>query len=441
MNITKACILVAGMGTRLQPLTDTKPKPLIPLLNKPMLDYMIESLSSNGINEILLIVGYKKDQVQQYYHDGSKFKVNITYKEQKEFLGTGHATNIAKEFAQNDPFLLIYGDLFIDLHIITKLLRDYSKNPAHGALIARKVDDPTKYGILEISQDGFLKQIIEKPKDNSFGNLINAGIYVLPPKIFPILEKISKSPRGEYELTDAITNLITEGTNFQVVDISDYYWSDLGHPWQILDATKFLMNQLPGKPVTKSNFPEANIINNGGIIEDFITVHGTVQIGKNTRIKSGTYIEGPVIIGDNCQIGPNAYLRPYTVLGNNCKIGNASEIKASIIMQNSAIPHLSYVGDSIIGEHVNFGCGSITANLRLDKQNIQINIKGKRIDSSRHKFGTIVGDHASLGIQVSIMPGKKIGAYANIGSNTVVSDDVPSNNLHYLTQTIKKKEL
>lgn len=441
MNITKACILAAGVGSRLQPLTDTKPKPLIPLLNKPMLDYMIEALVSNGIKEILLIVGYQKEQIQDYYQEGARFQVKITYQEQKEFLGTGHATNIAKEFANNQPFILIYGDLFIDPIIITKLIQNYSRNLEHGALIARKVEDPTKYGILKISHEKKLEKIIEKPPDDRFGNLINAGIYILPPKVFSVLEKIPKSPRGEYELTDAVTNLISEGSNFQVIDISEYYWSDLGHPWQILDATNYLMQKLPGKPVSKTEYPESHIINNGGIIENFITIHGTVEIGKNTRIKSGTYIEGPVIIGDNCQIGPNAYLRPFTVLGHGVKIGNASEIKGSIIMNHSAIPHLSYVGDSIIGEHVNFGCGSITANLRLDKQNIKINIKGQKIDSNRHKFGTIIGDYANLGIQVNIMPGKKIGAYANIGSNTVVSVDVPSKNLIYSSQTQNKREL
>ncbi len=443
MNITNACILAAGVGTRLAPLTDTTPKPLIPLVNKPMLDYMIEALIKNGITDILLIVGYQKEQIMEYYGSGEAFGIQISYIEQVEFLGTGDAANLAKDFSKNQPFLLAYGDLFVHQAAVHQIIHNYTENAHDGAILGQSVSDPTKFGILKLNSDGFLEKIIEKPPDDRYGNLINAGIYILPPDIFKSIANIPKSPRGEYELTDAISALIAQGKKFQVENISDYYWSDLGHPWQLLDATKSIMQQMPGHPVTKTECPDGKIINQGGIIEDFVTIHGTVQIGENTRIKSGTYIEGPVIIGNNCQIGPNSYLRPYSVIGNHCKIGNASEVKGSVIMDHSAIPHLSYVGDSIIGSHVNFGCGSITANLRLDKKNIKMDIKGTKIDSNRYKFGAIVGDHASLGIQVSIMPGKKIGAYAHIGSNTVVSKDVPSDNLLFTeqaTQTRKRKK-
>ncbi|HHE65081.1 MAG TPA: hypothetical protein ENL09_03560, partial [Bacteroidetes bacterium] len=230
------------------------------------------------------------------------------------------------------------------------------------------------------------------------------------------------------------------GDKFHVLDVSEYFWSDVGHPWQFLEATHYFLEQLPGEPTTKSNLPASNLINEGGTVEPFVNIHGTVKLGKNSVIKSGSYLEGPIIIGENCVIGPNAYLRPYTTLGDFCKVGNGSEVKSSIIMNHSAIPHLSYVGDSIIGEHVNFGCGSITANLRLDKKSISMKVKGQRVNTGRRKLGTIIGDHAQLGIQVSIMPGKTIGAYAHVGSNTVVRENVPSNSIYYSNSPVDLKK-
>ena len=148
-----------------------------------------------------------------------------------------------------------------------------------------------------------------------------------------------------------------------------------------------------------------------------------------------------MVIGENCTIGPNAYLRPFSVLGDRVKVGNGSEIKASILFDSCAVPHLSYIGDSIIGEAVNVGCGSITANLRLDKQEITMSIRDTKVPTHRKKLGTIIGDHASLGIQVSIMPGKTIGSYANVGSHTVITENIPSHALYYAKQSVGKSNL
>ena len=129
---------------------------------------------------------------------------------------------------------------------------------------------------------------------------------------------------------------------------------------------------------------------------------------------SGTYIEGPVLIGKNCKIGPNAYIRPYTVIGDNCHIGNACEVKASIIMNGSKIPHFNYVGDSIIGENCNLGAGTKVANLRLDEKNIKVPVKNELVDTGRRKLGVIMGDNVHTGINVSIDVGTMIGAYTYI---------------------------
>ncbi|MEM4047564.1 MAG: nucleotidyltransferase, partial [Metallosphaera sp.] len=151
---------------------------------------------------------------------------------------------------------------------------------------------------------------------------------------------------------------------------------------------------------------------------------GEVVIEEGSIVRHGSVIEGPVYIGKNSSIGPNAYIRPYTVIGSNSKIGSFVEVKESVIMENTKIPHLSYVGDSVIAEDVNFGAGTLIANLRFDERDIYVNIKEKRLNSGRKKLGAIIGAHVRTGINVSILPGVKIGSYARIYPGAVVNRDV-----------------
>jgi len=430
MKILKGCILAAGKGTRLLPLTETKPKPLIPIAGKPLLQHSIEMFRENSITKILLIVGHYKEKIQEFFGNGEDLGVELSYIEQKEFLGTAHATDLAKDFTGQDPFLLFYGDQYMDSQIFEKVVNEFSTNKYDGLISAKHMQDPTKWGILKSGDEGLLEKIIEKPPDNRYGNLANAGVYIFNQDIFEGIANTEKSVRGEYELTDSIQYLVDKKKKIKIVDISDYYWNGVGYPWQILETNHHIISIMAKNHElmqSKSNVK----------IEKSVTIHGAVEIGENTIIKAGTYIEGPLIIGKNCVIGPNAYLRPYSTIGDNCKIGNSSEIKASIIMNYTAVPHLSYIGDSIIGEHVNLGCGTVTANVRLDKKNISMEIKGNLLQTHKRKLGAIIGDFASLGINVNIMPGKCIGSYCEIGSNTIVSQNVPANSLLFVKQEQK----
>jgi len=164
-----------------------------------------------------------------------------------------------------------------------------------------------------------------------------------------------------------------------------------------------------------------------GKIEKYCQILGPVIVQKGTVIKSGTYIEGPVFIGANCQIGPNCYLRKFTSIGNNCKIGQAVEIKNSIIGDGTKISHLSYIGDSIVGENCNLGAGTIAANLRFDEKTIGTEVKGEIVDTKRKKFGCVLGDNIKTGVNVSLMPGVLIGSGCIISSGSIVFKNVKDN--------------
>jgi bifunctional UDP-N-acetylglucosamine pyrophosphorylase/glucosamine-1-phosphate N-acetyltransferase len=222
------------------------------------------------------------------------------------------------------------------------------------------------------------------------------------------IAKTKPSSRGEYEITDAIEILIANG------NVGGYslpsWWLDIGKPWDLLEANKMILSQSHG------------IIE--GIVEDGAVIKGETIVKKGALIKTGAYIEGPAYIEEDAVIGPNCYIRAYTSVGKKVKIGNAVEIKNSIIMDYTNVGHLSYVGDSIIGRHSNFGAGTITANLRHDNGDVLVTVKGKRIPSGRRKLGAIIGDNVKTGIGTSISPGVVLHQGARTGIGVIVDKDI-----------------
>lgn len=426
----KAVILAAGEGKRLMPITSTRPKPMIPIAGKPLLEHTVLGLKEAGIEDILLIVGYKEDVIKAHFGNGiDKFDINIEYITQEKYLGTANAVSYAKEFIKDELFLMMYGDILVDPAVFKDVLKKFNENKVEGLISLVEVKNPQEFGIISLNSKGFVEKIIEKPSPKlNVGNLANAGVFVFDPQIFQAIEKTEKSIRGEYEFTDSMQILINhlKGNIFGYI-IKNYFWSDIGLPWQLLDANAFLLDRIEG-----------NILGN---VEENVHIFGKVYIGKNTNVKSGSYIQGPCYIGENCLIGPNAFIRPYTSVGDNCHIG-ISEVKSSIIFSKSNVPHFNYVGDSIICENVNLGAGSKTSNLRFDNKSVFVTIKGERIDSSRRKLGSIIGPNVQTGINTSIMCGKKIGENSVIGAHTLVVEDVPPNTLYYQDphEGIKKKE-
>jgi bifunctional UDP-N-acetylglucosamine pyrophosphorylase/glucosamine-1-phosphate N-acetyltransferase len=166
-----------------------------------------------------------------------------------------------------------------------------------------------------------------------------------------------------------------------------------------------------------------------------------VTVAESARIRSGAYIEGPALIDEGSDIGPNCYIRPFTSIGKNARIGNACEIKNSILMDGTHVGHLSYVGDSIIGEKCNLGAGTITANYRLDGRTVKMMVKDKTVDTERTKLGIVLGDNVKSGINALFMPGVKVGVNSWVGPNVVVERDLASNTVVLLKQTVEKREL
>ena len=207
------------------------------------------------------------------------------------------------------------------------------------------VKDPRGLGMVELSgkKVANIYEKTEKPPTL----MANAGLYLFNLEIFEAISRTEKSPRGEYEITDSLKILLASKSGLYYQELQS--WLDLSYPWDLLTANETML----------AGLKEQNL----GEVEENVVLKGAVVIGKNTVVRSGTYIEGPVIIGDDCRIGPNCYIRPSTTIGNGCHIGAAVEVKNSIIMNGTDFPHLNYVGDSVIGEGCNFGAGTKMANL------------------------------------------------------------------------------
>lgn len=396
----KAIILAAGKATRMYPLTLTRPKALLPVTGKALLAYNLEQLQG-VVDEVILVVGYAKEQIRNTF--GTRYgKLTLTYVTQEEQLGTGHALLQAEQYVRKNlkgSFLVMVGD---DIFFQEDLEACFH-HPL--AVLVKKVPNPEIFGVV-VEDAGRVTKIVEKPK-HFISNLASIGAYTFDTEIFAYLRSAAKSNRGEYELPEALHQMV-EAKEVSCVHANQ--WLPIGYPWDLLSANEYFLKAMEGK--------------REGMIEKNVVINGPLSVGKGTVIKSGTYIEGPVMIGENCKIGPNSYLRPYTTIGNKCHIGQAVEIKNTIVMDNSNVPHLSYIGDSVLGEGVNLGAGTITANLRHDNQNIQAMNNGEKCDTGRRKLGAIIGDQVHTGINTSIYPGRKIWPWKATLPGEIVTKDI-----------------
>ncbi len=414
----KGVLLTAGEGTRMRPLTLTRPKTMLQVGGKPILQYNLEALRDAGIKDIIMVVGYKKEAIEDHFGNGSSFGVNITYITQEKRLGTAHAINSVRDMI-NDEFIVLNGDIIVDPELIVDLIAKYESEEASSILMLTEVEDPSSFGVVEI-ENSIIKNIVEKPAPGEApSNLINAGIYLFDKTIFDAIDKTEKSERGEYEITDSLKIQMSENKIIRGLK-SNHKWIDVGRPWELLNVNEHFISEM-----------EEDI---QGKIEEGVTIHGNVILGKNSIIRSGTYILGPVFIGEGCDIGPNSYLRKYTYIGNNVNVGNAVEIKNSIIMDGTNVNHLSYVGDSVIGANCNVAAGTNIANLRFDNKNVKMNIKGEIFDCGVRKLGAVFGDNVKTGINSSFNPGVKVGINSAIGSGTIIYEDIPSNTLVLVKQ-------
>ncbi len=347
----KGLILAGGHGTRMRPITHTTNKHLIPIANKPMLFYPIETLKSAGITDIGIIVGHTEQRIREIKEaigDGTKLGINVTYIEQDAPRGLAHAVKIAKEYLTNNntdgKFIVHLGDNILKGDIVKYVEKFKSDASVDCTVLLKSVPEPNRFGVAEI-KNGKIIKLVEKPKIPP-SDLALVGVYMFNEHIFSSIEKLKPSWRNEYEITEAIQGLIDTGKVVVHHVIDSEWWKDPGDPAGLLEANRLILDELA--PFNK------------GTIEEGASIIGKVSIDEGTIVKSGCSIRGPAIIGKNCIISDNTYIGPYTSVGNNCTIRNV-EIESSILIDDSKIDCKQRIIDSLIGKNVNIV--SATKNL------------------------------------------------------------------------------
>ena len=382
----KAIILAAGEGTRLSPFSETRPISMIGVAGRSMLDNTFGLLKSAGINDIFIVVGHKKDKLIERLQQQDHNVLNLHYVEQKRKLGIGHAVMQAKnKISPGEYFLLLYGDTLTAENIFSKVQQSFHSFKCPVASICLPPSNQM-FGNVFLNARMEITKIVEKPKGNNLGNYVLSGVFILPASFFKLLESSGNS------MEKALKKVVAgEGMRASMWEDD---WLDVVYPWEILTANKMIMDSWQESSIAKTATLEANV-----------TLQGIVHIKAGAIIKSGAVLEGPCCIGERSYIGNNSLIRSYTSVGKNCSVGSGVELKNCVVMDNSQIGRLSFVGDSVLGENVDMGAGCMTVNRTVDWKPISVKNGKRPMGTGMKKLGAFLGDGVVVGAGNTLQPG------------------------------------
>jgi UDP-N-acetylglucosamine diphosphorylase/glucosamine-1-phosphate N-acetyltransferase len=389
----QAVILAAGEGQRLRPFTVSRPKAMLSIADKPILQYVIEALVSSGIRDIVLVVGYRKEQVYDYFGAGEQFGVEITYVTQEAQLGTAHALARARDSVK-DEFLVISGDNLIEAGTIAGFVEVNSPS-----VLVKRVGQPARYGVVGV-EGGEVKSIVEKPKE-AVSNLVNTGIYAFSAGIFDFTEDVLDIP-------DALNNMIAAGNDLRAVE-TEGTWLDVVYPWDIISLNEAVLGNIG--------------ISLGGTVETGVSLKGNVVVGEGTLVRSGCCIYGPAVIGSGCDIGPHVCIMPATSIGDNVVIGPFTEVRNSVIDNDVNIGPGGIISDSVIDK----GCvikGRFTA--AGGQSIVHINNECPSIN-----VGVMMGEDCQVDSNVTAQPGAIVGNACQVQMMRMLSGRLPDRSLVY----------
>lgn len=345
----KAIILAGGEGLRLRPLTCNIPKPMVPIVNKPFLEHMLDNLKRHHIDEIILAICYLPDCIQRHFGDCGDLGMSLTYAFEEMPLGTGGAVKNAEQFL-DDTFVVFNGDIFTDLDL-TDMIRFHRYHKAKATIALTPVEDPTAYGVVETDSQGRVRCFIEKPsRETVTTNLINAGTYILEPEVLDLI------PPGVHHMLERglFPDLVERGIPFFGYR-SNAYWIDIGVPE---DYLKLHHDILMGKAIAR--FPGKSISDDIWL-EDSCNIHpsakivGPVVIGQGCTVEQGARISGPAVLGAKCTVGQGTTI-DEAILWQNVKLGKDATVRNSVVGNNSVVGDSTWVIDgSIISDDTAIG--------------------------------------------------------------------------------------
>jgi len=376
----KAVILAAGEGRRLKPLTNRRPKPMLSVAGKPLLEYVVEATRDAGIDEIVLVVGYRRERIQTYFGDGDDWDVDIEYAVQDHQIGTGHAVLQGEPYV-DDPFVVLNGDQLIGADGIATVAEDLGSGDDLAVMTVARSKEPQRYGVVHLEGDRVV-DIEEKPHEPTT-EVFNAGIYGFAPGMFDALRDTDTDESGELTITDTLKRLIPD----DAVRTVRYRgtWTDVTHLWDVTRVT-------------------GDVLDSEGGRQD-----GVAEAGA--RIAEATYV------GEDSRIGANTTLRRGTSLGDNVTVGANAVLTNTVVLADAVVADGAVLEDSVVAENAHVG-----ANVTVSGGPADVVVESEYHESV--PLGAVVGDNAHVGGGATLAPGTVVGDGATVEAGAVVSGHV-----------------
>lgn len=411
-------LLAAGQSSRFYPFNKSDHKTMVSVCGKPILEHTLLSLSKKGLTEIIIVVS-PNSSIMSYFGNGEKLGIKITYVVQEKPLGMGNALLMAKDMISGD--FLVMNASHVDIGEFLKNILSVKKE-SNGVVVSQIREETWKYGVLEYDGERVLS-VVEKPKKGDEpSKLCLAGIYVLNKTFLSIL---SETPEEQYQFEVALSRFAKEQNLYHVETKKEF--TTLKYPWDLFTIKKYLFSKQ--KPSVHVN---AKIAKSAEII-------GNVVIETGAKIMEKAVIKGPCFIGKNVVIGNHAIVRDFTCLEEGSVVGARMEIKKTLLMQGSTT-HSGFIGDSVIGKNCKIAADFITGNVRLDRKEIKVVVKGEEVSTGRKTLGVVMGNNVHVGIKCSTMPGVIVGKNVVIGPTTSVIKNILDNSKYYtkISEVIEK---
>ncbi|MHC1625305.1 MAG: bifunctional sugar-1-phosphate nucleotidylyltransferase/acetyltransferase [Methermicoccaceae archaeon] len=394
----KAVVLAAGEGDRCRPLTLTRPKVMIPVANRPILEHVVDALKECDITDIVMVVGYRKESIMDHFGDGVDFGVDISYVYQPHAIGTAHALEVAEEeVSGEDRFLVLNGDNVVDSTSIKSLM---SSTPQ--SVLATLSDTPSRYGVIT-DHHGRLERIVEKPYDAT-SHLINTGMYLFDSRIFEYIDAVIQggTEGADFSLTHAIQLMVDDKIMVDVIRTGGL-WVDVVYPWDTLTTNEALLRRESHQSIR-------------GEVEDGVHIKGQVRIGEGSVVHSGTYIVGPVEIGEDCEIGANCVIMPSTTIGPGSIVGSGTRIESSVLFEGVMVGASSSISNSVIAS------GFVGGAQLCAEAKPEVNVEFEQeVVKCHRQLGFIAADHTVLGCRVLVKAGCVIGGSCDVSSGACIS--------------------
>jgi bifunctional UDP-N-acetylglucosamine pyrophosphorylase/glucosamine-1-phosphate N-acetyltransferase len=398
----KALILTGGAGRTLVPFSSTRAKSMTVVAGGSLLRRTLTHLREVGVTDVTVVLGQNGEKVRSIFADGSSLGLNLSYVDQERPSGIADAVLAARNrFIPGEYFILVYGDVVTSGNPFHQTLQSFNsfKGPIAGVCLP---GPPTgRYGNVYLRGTRITK-IVEKPTTGGLGNYVLAGLFVLPTETFSWLDQCGGSMERMFDK-------LVESPSLHA-SIWEEGWIDVEFPWDVLAANSMVMDTWEEARISKK-----------AVVDSDVTISGPVRIEAGSVIKSGAILAGPCYIGRDCYVGNNVLVRSYSSLGPGSSIGYGVELKNCVLFGNSTVGRLSFVGDSVIGENVDIGSGTMTINESMDRTSIHIDIRGEMVDSGLTKLGAFLGDDVKIGAGNTIAagtvlaPGTSVPHHATVG--------------------------